>query len=191
MYETLRERPREGEGGNSPIKQERNSRNTEGGKKHQTMVAQSTPKMPKWHHSALKAWWILARILGSRVDRRELMAFQVAIPTSFQGSLPGASPLTISLARSASDCASGSMIPRPPLDKGSVRESHSTSTSAWEAFPPQMKFRTTPQIWLHILGWGFQQAGRKKDRIFFDVVTRFGRLLFIQFCDAATLATII
>jgi len=47
MYETLRERPQEGEGGNSPIKHERNPRNTEGGKKHQTRVAQSTPKMPK------------------------------------------------------------------------------------------------------------------------------------------------
>ncbi len=26
-----------------------------GGKKHHTMVTQSAPKMPKWHHSALKA----------------------------------------------------------------------------------------------------------------------------------------
>jgi hypothetical protein len=25
-----------------------------GGKKHDMMVMQSTPKMPKWHHSALK-----------------------------------------------------------------------------------------------------------------------------------------
>jgi hypothetical protein len=46
------------------------------------MVAQSSPKMPKWHHSVLKAWSILAWILGFRVERRELMAFQVAIPTS-------------------------------------------------------------------------------------------------------------
>jgi hypothetical protein len=46
------------------------------------MVTQSTPKMLKWHHSALKACSILSWILGSRVDRRELMAFQVAIPTS-------------------------------------------------------------------------------------------------------------
>jgi hypothetical protein len=26
-----------------------------GGKKHHTMVAHSAPKMPKWHHSTLKA----------------------------------------------------------------------------------------------------------------------------------------
>jgi hypothetical protein len=74
----------------------------------------------------------------------------------FQGSPPGASPLTRSLARSASDYAWGSMILRPPLDKGSVRKSHLTLARVLEAFPPQMKFRTTPLIWLHILGLGFQ-----------------------------------
>ncbi len=31
------------------------SKKYKGGKKHHTMVAQSAPKMPKWHHSALKA----------------------------------------------------------------------------------------------------------------------------------------
>jgi hypothetical protein len=31
----------------------------QGGKKRHTMVVQSSPKMPKWHHSALKAWSIL------------------------------------------------------------------------------------------------------------------------------------
>jgi hypothetical protein len=50
------------------------------------------------------------------------------------------------------------MIPRPSLDKGSVRESHLTLARVLEAFPPQMKFRTTPLIRLHILGLGFQQA---------------------------------
>jgi hypothetical protein len=44
------------------------------------------------------------------------------------------------------DCALGSMIPRPPLDKGSVRESHLTLARVLEAFSPQMKFRTTPLI---------------------------------------------
>ncbi len=52
------------------------------------------------------------------------------------------------------------MIPTPPLDKGNVRESHLTLARVLEAFPPQMKFRTTPLIWLHILGLGFQQAAR-------------------------------
>jgi hypothetical protein len=50
------------------------------------------------------------------------------------------------------------MIPRPPLDKGSVRESHLTLAHVLEAFPPQMKFHTTPLIWLHILELGFQHA---------------------------------
>ncbi len=54
---------------------------------------------------------------------------------SFQGSLPGTSPFTRSLARSASDCALGFMIPRSPLDKGSVRESHLTLARVLEAFP--------------------------------------------------------
>ncbi len=55
----------------------------QGGKKRYTMVVQSSPKMPKWHHSALKAWSILAWILGSQVDQTKLMAFQVAtVPTS-------------------------------------------------------------------------------------------------------------
>jgi hypothetical protein len=31
------------------------SKKYKGGKKHHTMVTHSTPKMPKWHHSALKA----------------------------------------------------------------------------------------------------------------------------------------
>ncbi len=79
---------------------------------------------------------------------------------SFQGSPPGASPLIRSLVRSTSDYALGSMIPRPPLNKGSVRESHLTLAHVLEAFPPQMKFHTTPMIWLHILGLEFQQATR-------------------------------
>jgi hypothetical protein len=61
----------------------------------------------------------------------------------FQGSSPRARSLTRSLVRSALDCALGSMIPWPPLDKGSVRESHLTLARVLEAFPPQMKFRTT------------------------------------------------
>ncbi len=52
------------------------------------------------------------------------------------------------------------MIPRPLLDKGSVRKSHLTLARVLEAFPPQMKFHTTFLIWLHILGLGFQQAAR-------------------------------
>ncbi len=79
---------------------------------------------------------------------------------SFYGSPPRASPLTRSLARSASDCALGSMIPRSLLNKGSVKESHYTLARVLEALPPQVKFRTTPLIRLHILGLGFQQAAR-------------------------------
>ncbi len=79
---------------------------------------------------------------------------------SFQGSPLGASLLTKSLARSALDCALGSMIPRLPLDKGSVRESHLTLACVLEAFPLQMKFHTTLLIWLHILKLGFQQTAK-------------------------------
>jgi hypothetical protein len=77
----LRKTPRRG-GSQQPHRWLKKFKKYKGGKKRHTMVAQSSPKMPKWHHSALKAWLILAWILGSRVDRRELMAFQVAIPTS-------------------------------------------------------------------------------------------------------------
>jgi hypothetical protein len=52
------------------------------------------------------------------------------------------------------------MIPRPPLDKGSVRESHLTLAHVLEAFPPQMKFCTILLIWLHIFELGLQQAAR-------------------------------
>jgi hypothetical protein len=55
---------------------------------------------------------------------------------SFQGSPPKASPLTKSLASNASDYALRSMIPKSPLDKGSVRKSHLTLARVLEAFPP-------------------------------------------------------
>jgi hypothetical protein len=73
--------PRRG-GRHQPHQTLKKSKKYKGGKKCHTMVAQSSPKMLEWHRSALKAWSILAWILGSRVDRRELMAFQVAILTS-------------------------------------------------------------------------------------------------------------
>ncbi len=50
------------------------------------------------------------------------------------------------------------MIPRSPSNRGSVRESHLTFAQVLDALLPQMKFLTTPLIWLHILGLGFQQA---------------------------------
>jgi hypothetical protein len=50
------------------------------------------------------------------------------------------------------------MIPRPPLEEGSVRESHFTFAKYLITFLPQMKFRMTPLIWLHILGLGLQQV---------------------------------
>ncbi len=59
---------------------------------------------------------------------------------------------------SASDYALGSMIPRLSLDKGNARESHLTLARVLEAFAPQMKFHTTPLIWLHILGLGFMAS---------------------------------
>ncbi len=77
----LRKTPRRG-GRQQPHQTLKKSKKYKGGKKHHTMVMQSAPKMPKWHHSTLKAWSILAWILRSRVDQRKLMAFQVAIPTS-------------------------------------------------------------------------------------------------------------
>ncbi len=52
------------------------------------------------------------------------------------------------------------MILRPLLDKGSVRKSHLTLACVLEVFPPQMKFCTSPLIWLHILQLGFQQAAK-------------------------------
>jgi hypothetical protein len=52
------------------------------------------------------------------------------------------------------------MIPRPLLDKGSLRESHLTLARVLEVFPPQMKFHTTLLIWLHILGLGFQRDAK-------------------------------
>ncbi len=81
VVSALREKPRRG-GRQQPHHSLKKFRKYKGGKKSHTMLAQSSPKIPKWHHSALKAWSILAWILGSWVDRRELMAFQVAIPTS-------------------------------------------------------------------------------------------------------------
>lgn len=50
------------------------------------------------------------------------------------------------------------MIPKLPHERGSIRESHFTFARVLDILPPQMKFRTTPLIWLHILGLGFQQA---------------------------------
>ncbi len=52
------------------------------------------------------------------------------------------------------------MIPKSLLNKGSVRESHLALARVLETFPPQMKFCTTPLMWLHILGLGFQQAAK-------------------------------
>ncbi len=75
------ETPRRG-GRQQPHQTLKKSKKYKGSKKRHTMVTQSSPKMPKWHHSTLKAWSILAWILSSRVDQRKLMAFQVAIPIS-------------------------------------------------------------------------------------------------------------
>jgi hypothetical protein len=63
-----RRNPRRG-GRQQPHQTLKKSKKYKGGKKHHLMVTQSTPKMPKWHHSALKACSILSWILGSRVDR--------------------------------------------------------------------------------------------------------------------------
>jgi hypothetical protein len=46
--------PRRG-GRQQPHQTLKKSKKYKGGKKRHTMVTQSTPKMPKWHHSALKA----------------------------------------------------------------------------------------------------------------------------------------
>ncbi len=78
--------------------------------------------------------------------------------SSFHGSPPGASPLTNSLARRASDWVLGSMIPRPPWVVGSVNVSHFTLARVGASLPPQMKFLTTPLICVVIRGLGFQHA---------------------------------
>jgi hypothetical protein len=77
---------------------------------------------------------------------------------SFQGSPSRDSPCIRSLAKRAFNYALGSMIPRPPHEKGSVKESHLTFARVLDVFPPQMKLHITPIIWLHILGLGFQQV---------------------------------
>ncbi len=41
-----------------------------------------------------------------------------------------------------------------------MRESHLTLAWVLDALPPQMKLRTTPQTWLHILGLGFQHVAK-------------------------------
>jgi hypothetical protein len=79
-----RETPRRG-GRQQPLQTLKKSKKYKGGKKHHTMVTQSTPKMLKWHHSALKACSILSWILGSRVDWRELMAFRVLLQRAALG----------------------------------------------------------------------------------------------------------
>jgi len=79
---------------------------------------------------------------------------------SFQGSPSRDSPCIRSLAKRAFNYALGSMIPRPPHEKGSVKESHLTFARVLDVFPPQMKLHITPVIWLHILGLGFQQVAK-------------------------------
>jgi hypothetical protein len=41
------------------------------------------------------------------------------------------------------------------LEIGRESVSHFTLARAFVALPPQMKFRTTPRTWLHILGLEF------------------------------------
>ncbi len=55
----FRRNPRRG-GRQQPHQTLKKSKKYKGGKKHDLMVTQSTPKMPKWHHSALKACSILS-----------------------------------------------------------------------------------------------------------------------------------
>jgi hypothetical protein len=50
----LMKTPRRG-GRQQPHQTLKKSKKYKGGKKHPTMVMQSTPKMPKWHHFTLKA----------------------------------------------------------------------------------------------------------------------------------------
>jgi hypothetical protein len=54
-----RRNPRRG-GRQQPHQTLKKSKKYKGGKKHHLMVTQSTRKMPKWHHSALKACSILS-----------------------------------------------------------------------------------------------------------------------------------
>ncbi len=98
--------------------------------------------------------WFLGLLLCTKSWIWSTQCFKI----SFQGSPPGHRPHISSLVSRASDCTLGSMIPRSPHDRGSMRESHLTFAQVLDTLLPQMKFRTTPLTWLHILGLGFQQG---------------------------------
>ncbi len=84
----------------------------------------------------------------------------LCLRSSFQGSPPGARPLMRSFANKASDWVCESIIPRPPWEVGRTSISHLTFALALVVFPLHIKFLTTPHTWLHILGFGFQDAAR-------------------------------
>jgi hypothetical protein len=99
-------------------------------------------------------------VLGPKPWTGSLTWSALCLRSSFQGSPHGARPLMRSFAKSAFDWVFGSMIPSPPLVVGRTRLSQFTFALALVAFPPHMKFLTTLQTWLHILGFGFQHAAR-------------------------------
>jgi len=84
-----------------------------------------------------------------------LVSLALCLTNSFHDSPLGARPLTNSFVNRASGYVLGSMLPRPPLEIGRESMSHFTLALTDVALPPQMKFRTTPHTWLHILGLGF------------------------------------
>jgi hypothetical protein len=79
---------------------------------------------------------LISRMLGPLLWTGSLIWSALYLTLSFQGSPPGDSPLTNSLASRTFDCAFGSIIPRPPWAVGSVRVSHLTLARAGASLPP-------------------------------------------------------
>ncbi len=75
---------------------------------------------------------------GPRLWTERRTRSTLCLRRSFQGSSPGARPLTRSFARRASDWVWGLMIPSPPLVVRRARVSHLTFALALVAFPPHM-----------------------------------------------------
>jgi hypothetical protein len=88
---------------------------------------------------------LMSCVLGPMPWTEILTWSALCLRSSFQGSPPRARPLIRSFARRASDWVLGSMIPKLLLVVGRAKVSHLTLDVAFETFPPQMKFLTTPR----------------------------------------------
>jgi hypothetical protein len=80
---------------------------------------------------------LISRMLGPLLWTGSLIWSALYLTISFQGSPPGDSPLTNSLANRASDYAFGFIIPKPPWAVGNVKMSHLTLAHAGASLPPR------------------------------------------------------